>query len=134
MRIFKTVLATGLVVGGLAAGATAADAATTTSWRIEYTATVAAGTISWGDGRSATVTGSLHAGGGVREVCSWGVNGTDASPVKCTTAAAGTNAPISHGHTIDKVGGVQLIHISLYDGSNHKLGQRGCTRTGCVAE
>lgn len=134
MRILKSLVAAGLVVGGLAAGAASADAASTTSWRIEYGASVTAGTISWTDGRSATVSGTVHAVSGYRETCVWGVNGTSSTDVACYGANPGKDHPFTHGLTIDKVGGVQLIHISFYDANNHKLGQRGCTRTGCVAE
>lgn len=133
MRIFRALLTTAAVAGTLLGTTVTADAAVTTPWRMTYGATLAAGSISWGDGRSATVSGSLHAVSGTREVCSWGVNGTDTSPVKCTRAVAGTNATISHGHTIDKVGGVQLIYINLSAGTTD-LHQLACTRSGCTQQ
>ncbi|MGW3994100.1 hypothetical protein [Amycolatopsis sp. NPDC004772] len=134
MRILRSLVATAAVAGALLGASAPAEAASTTNWRIEYGASVTAGTISWTDGRSASVDGTVHAVSGYRETCVWGVNGTSTTAVACYGANPGKDHPFYHGLTIDKVGGVQLIHISFYDADNHKLGQRGCTRNGCVVE
>ncbi|MFI5591476.1 hypothetical protein ACIA5G_40945 [Amycolatopsis sp. NPDC051758] len=134
MRVIRSLVAMGAVAAAMFGATGVADAATTTAWRIEYGASVTAGTISWTDGRSASVDGNVHAVSGYRETCVWGVNGTSTTEVACYGANPGKDHPFYHLLTINKVGGVQLIHISFYDEFNHKLGQRGCTRSGCVAE
>jgi hypothetical protein len=134
MRVIRSLVAMGAVAAAMFGAAGVADAATTTAWRIEYGASVTAGTISWTDGRSASVAGNVHAVSGYRETCVWGVNGTASTDPACYGANPGKDHPFNHVLTIDKVGGVQLIHISFYDNFQHKLGQLRCTRSGCVNE
>ncbi|UOZ07822.1 hypothetical protein [Amycolatopsis sp. WQ 127309] len=132
MRVIRSVVAAAAVVAAMFGSAAVADAAVTTPWRIEYGASVAAGTIGWSDGRSATVSGTIHAVSGYREVCVWGVNGTSTSPVECDATFPGVDPSFSEVLTINKVGGVQVIYIHLSDQYDHDFGQLRCTRAGCV--
>lgn len=132
MRVIRSLVAVGAVAAAMVGTAAVADAAVSTPWRITYGASVAAGTIAWSDGRSATVSGTLHAVSDNRFVSTWGINGTDSSEVQTTATVPGIDWAISDVHTINKPGGVQVLYIHLSDQYNHDFGQLRCTRAGCV--
>jgi hypothetical protein len=133
MRIRNFLLAAAVAGGTVLAGTTAAEATTTTHWQLVYGASKAVGTIVWGDGRSATVSGTVHAVSGFRQVCFWGVNGstsTDETP--CWGTFPGVDTPFSDSLTINVPGGVQTIYLNFSDQYHHEYDQQRCTRSGCV--
>ncbi|SEF27452.1 hypothetical protein SAMN05421837_103860 [Amycolatopsis pretoriensis] len=134
MRVLRALLATVAVAGTLLTATTAAEAATTTHWQLTYGASKAVGTIAWGDGRTAGVSGTIHAVSGFRQVCFWGINGGTSTPdTPCWATFPGVDTPFSDSLTINVPGGVNTIYLNFSDQYHHEFDQQRCTRSGCVA-
>ncbi|WP_411111587.1 hypothetical protein [Streptomyces sp. c-19] len=91
------------------------------------------GTINFTDGYTASVSATVHAASGSRMFCFWGTNGDVETGAKCSpwANAGGPNRTYSDSLRIALPGGVQQVHIAMYDENTNPLAGVNCTRTGC---
>lgn len=120
---------------GFTAPAQASVNAVDKPFGMAYGNSTTSGTIHFTDGRSASVSGTVHAASGGRYACTYGVNGNTESDHYCseTAYANGTNnVPLIATLTIPVTGGVQRVYVTMYNEYYEPVSRLFCTRIGCT--